>query len=287
MREDMVSVTSKKDREDWIVQLNNALELERHVVGVKFLYTKEEFEKADVNQLKSFLPYCVMVKSAASGASLKASKENFGCPDGAVSLGIYEPLKEGFEDREPDYFVSGKRYAEPGVYKDLETSQKTMEHIVILKKKAYGILLRPLEKFEEEPDVVILIADTYNMMRLVQGYSYEYGTFNNYRLAGNQAICSESTAYPFVNNNINISLLCSGTRQNSKWKDSELAMGMPYHMFPKVLNGLYQTINPLVRDEVKARIEKNMKDTNQEIIKIVYGTNYDSGIYRFGEKGVK
>ncbi len=64
-------------------------------------------------------------------------------------------------------------------------------------------------------------------------------------------------------------------------------MGMPYHMFPKVLNGLYQTINPLVRDEVKARIEKNMKDTNQEIIKIVYGTNYDSGIYRFGEKGVK
>lgn len=88
MREDMVSVTSKKDREDWIVQLNNALELERHVVGVKFLYTKEEFEKADVNQLKSFLPYCVMVKSAASGASLKASKENFGCPDGAVSLGF-------------------------------------------------------------------------------------------------------------------------------------------------------------------------------------------------------
>lgn len=278
---------SKKERTNLIQQLNNALILDRRIVGVKFLYTKEKFDIADVKQLVSFLPYCVMVKSAASGASLKAGKENFGCPDGAISLGVYDPLKDGFSDKEPEYFISGKRYAEPGVYKDLATSKKTMNNIVILKERVYGIMLRPLEEFAEDPDVVIIVTNPFNMMRLVQGYSYEYGTFSNYRLAGNQAICSESTAYPLVNNDINISLLCSGTRQNSKWKDSDMSIGMPYSKFAPVVNGVYQTINPLVRDEDKARIETNMKATNQEIIKIEYGTNYDSGIYRFGATGRK
>ncbi len=278
---------SQEERKNLVQQLNNALMLERRIAGVKFLYTKEEFEAADAKQLSSFLPYCVMVKSAVSGASLKAGKENFGCPDGAISLGIYDPIKDGFEDKELEFFISGKRYAEPGVYKDLETSQKTMSNIVILKKRAYGIMLKPLEEFADDPDVVIIVAEPFNMMRLVQGYCYEYGTFSNYRLAGNQAICSESTAYPLENDDINISLLCSGTRQNSKWKDSEMSMGMPYRKFAPVVNGVYKTINPLVRDEDKVRIEKNMKATNQEIIKIEYGTNYDSGIYRFGAEGHK
>ncbi len=273
---------SQKKRKDLVQQLNNALILERRIVGVKFLYSKKKFDAADAKQLAHFLPYCVMVKSAASGASLKASKENFGCPDGAISLGIYDPIKDGFEDKEPGFFISGKRYSEPGVYKDLATSKKTMRNIVILKKRAYGIMLKPLEEFAENPDVVIIISNPFNMMRLVQGYSYEYGTFSKYRLAGNQAICSESTAYPLINNDINVSLLCSGTRQNSKWQDSEMSMGMPYGKFAPIVNGLYQTINPLVRDEDKARIEANMKATNQEIIKIEYGENYDSGIYRFG-----
>ncbi len=278
---------SRTDKTDLVQQLNNALVLDRKIIGVKFLYTKDQFDAADAKKLVSYLPYCVMVKSAASGASLKAGKENFGCPDGAISLGVYDPLNDGFPDKETGYFVSGKRYSEPGVYKDLATSKKTMNHIVILREKIHGVMLKPLEEFDEDPDFVIIIANPFNMMRLVQGYSYEYGTFSNYRLAGNQAICSESTAYPFINNDINVSLLCSGTRQNSKWKDSDMSMGMPYSKFAPVVNGVYQTINPLVRDKDKARIEANMKATNQEIIKIEYGTNYDSGIYRFGAKGQK
>ena len=278
--------STQEDRKNWVIQLNNALELERKVIGIKFIYTKEEFDKANAQKLLKRIPYCVMVKAATTGACIKATKENFGCPDGAISLGLYEPLTEGFEHREPDFFVSGRRYAEPGVYKDMETAQKTMANIIILDKKVYGMVLKPLECFEDDPDTVMIFANTYNMMRLIQGYSYEYGTFSNYRMAGNQAICSESTAYPLTHDCINVSMLCSGTRQNSKWSDGELSMGMPYHMFPKVLNGVYQTINPLVRDEVKAKIEKRMKETGQEIIDVKYGTNYDLGIYTYGEKTV-
>ena len=273
-----------KQNEDLVIQVNNALELDRKIIGIKLFDSKKDYEAAEAQQLKGKIPYCVMVKSAMEGASIKAKKENFGCPDGAVTLGIYDPMTEGYPRTEPGYFVSGKRYADPGVYKDLETAQKVMDKIIILEDRKYGVMLKPLELYDEEPDTVMIVGDTYNTMRLIQGYTYEYGTFDNFRIAGNQAICSESTAYPLVNDNINMSVLCTGTRTNSEWKKSDLSLGMPYHMFKKVVNGLYQTINPLVRDVDKKKIEENMKKTNQEIIEIEYGQNYDSEIYTFGEE---
>ena len=35
-----------------VLQLNNALDLKRHIVGVKFLYTEEEFEAAEAKNLR-------------------------------------------------------------------------------------------------------------------------------------------------------------------------------------------------------------------------------------------
>lgn len=49
-------------------------------------------------------------------------------------------------------------------------------------------------------------------MRIVQAYTYKYGVHKNITLGGNQGICSECTAVPYENNDLNISTLCSGTR---------------------------------------------------------------------------
>jgi uncharacterized protein (DUF169 family) len=268
-------------------QLNNALELERKVIGVKFLYTEKEFEKADAAALKGFLPYCVMVKAACSGGCFKASNANFGCYGASISLNVMD-IKDAFPEKGPEYYTCGMHYYNDfHVYKDLETARKTVQNVVICRRKAYGVMLKPLEKFTVDPDVVIIVSDSYNMMRLIQGYNYEFGTFSSYRIAGMQAICSETTAYPFENDSINISMLCAGTRQNSKWDRNEISMGIPYGKFEAVVNGVYKTINPLERDSDKKRIDANMKRTNQPVIDIEYGKNYDTGCYRFGKNVTK
>ena len=279
----MVVEMTQTQREDLVLQLNNALELERKVVGVKLLYTKEEFDGAGVSSLTGYLPYCTMVKSACSGASFKAADKNFGCFGASIALHTAE-LEDLFSETGVEYFTSGQQALDQYyMFKDVVAAKNMVDKLVILDEKAYGVMLRPLECFEEDPDVVIIVSNSYNAMRILQGYGYEYGTFSNFRLAGLQALCSETTAYPLKNKNINVSMLCAGTRQNCKWGRDEISIGIPYDRFAAIVNGVNMTINPLERDGDKKRIEENMNHTGKNVIDIEYGKNYDTGCYLFGE----
>ena len=273
-------------REDLVTQLNNALELDRRIVGVKLLYTEEAYNYAKAPPLSGYLPYCTMVKAACSGGAFKATDANFGCTGASVVLHTVD-LEEHFAETGVEYYKSGREALERfHTYKNLEAAKKMVSNLVVLDEKAYGVMLQPLECFEEDPDVVIIIADSYNTMRIIQGYSYEYGTFSNFRFAGMQALCSETTSYPFKNQDINISMLCAGTRQNCKWKRDEISIGIPYNRFAAIVNGVNMTINPLERDGDKKRIEENMNRTDKKIIDIEYGKNYDTDCYLFG-KGLR
>ena len=279
-----VDLCKKEKRIELVQQFYNAIELKRQAVGFKFLYSKEEFDEADAKALTGCLPYCVMVKAAASGGCLKATKECFGCYGGAVALGVSDPDKDVYPDKEPGYYTSGKPgFLDMKIYNSLEIAKKSAEAIVICKKRAYGVMLKPLDKLTVDPDIVIIVTNAFNAMRIIQGYSYEFGTYSQFRMAGNQAMCSELTAYPFTTNEINVTLMCSGTRQNSHWEKDELGIGLPFSKFEALVHGIYSTINPLERDDEKRRIEKNMKETKLENIQIEYGKNYDTGCYQFGK----
>ena len=58
-------------------------------------------------------------------------------------------------------------------------------------------MVRPLEDFTEAPDVVIIVSYPRNIMRLIQGYTYHFGTAQGIKMVGNQAICAEATAHPY------------------------------------------------------------------------------------------
>ena len=78
-------------------------------------------------------------------------------------------------------------------------------------------------------------------------------------MAGNQAMCAEITACTYVTNEINTSMMCSGTRFLSKWQKDEMAMGISGDKYEKVIQGVYHTADPLERDADKERIKKHLK----------------------------
>ena len=187
-----------------------ALELERKIVGVKFLYNEDEYLKETSDELKNKLNYCVLVRSAMMGHGRKAKLEVFGCLSAARAFGMVDPDGE---------WLSGVCYREKGMYKDLATARKVVKNTSCSTQKAYAIVVKPLEEYvENNPDVVLIVSHPYNMMRLIQGYTYQFGTYKEFKLIGNQAFCSECTAYPMESNEINISTLCSGTRYIANWK---------------------------------------------------------------------
>jgi uncharacterized protein (DUF169 family) len=146
------------------------------------------------------------------------------------------------------------------------------------KHHLYGIAVQPLEEYDAEPDVVLMVTNPYNAMRIMQAYTYAFGYNTSLKMAGNQAICSECTAFPFERNDINVSLLCSGTRFKAKWKDEELALGMPLNRFPSVVEGLYATLDPIEPDHKKREIEKRFEAQGRTGPAIHYGRNYYTGL---------
>lgn len=253
-------------------KISCALELSRQIVGMKFLFTEEEFTAAQAKTLKGKMAYCVMVMAATNGHAFKANAYNFGCFGGARALGIVA-LDE--------LFISGRLYDSLGLYRDLSTAKNVVNNLTCCRHQAYGVMLKPLSEFSREtPDIVIIVANAYNAMRIIQGYSYSYGANTAFKLTGNQAVCSECTAYPFESNNINISTLCAGTRFKAGWKDEELAVGLPFNQFSGMTEGIYATINAVEPNEKKRAIEARIMEHARSDLIVEYDKNYFTGRYQ-------
>ena len=253
-----------------VKRLSCALDLKRRAVGVRFLFSREEYDASPASAFVGKTPYCCLVRICMSGYARKANLDNFGCLSAARAFGMVDP---------PQDWLSGRSYAQKGMYRNLGTAKKVVNNTTCVHQKAYGIEVMPVELFEEEPHVVILATTPYNMMRLVQGYTYMFGTYSNYKIIGNQALCSECTAYPFESNNVNLSVMCSGTRYMAGWGKDEMGMGIPYHLFPQMVEGLWRTMDVMEKDADKERILVRTREMGFADVELHLGQNYFTGQY--------
>ena len=243
---------------------NCALKLEHKIVAMKFLFTGEEFEAADVPKLSGKMSYCTMVIHAGEGESMKADIDNFGCFGGARALGIVD------DDR---YYLDGRFFEPRGLYQDLATAREVTSHIHRCSHRVKGVMVRPLEDFTEAPDVVIIVSYPRNIMRLIQGYTYHFGTAQGIKMVGNQAICAEATAHPYMENGMNISCLCNGPR-TAGMKEHEMAMGIVFNRFERLIHGLCMTITAIEHNPRKEEIIKAFQEHNITDIPVRMSRNY-------------
>ena len=247
-----------------IDQLECVLDLKRRIVGVKFLYDEKAFDQNVIDPVKNMFSFCMMVKVASSGAAIKAKQENFKCPGAKRAFGMMKV---------DDHFSSGARYLELGLYKNLDIAKKVTDQMAFLPRPLFGVAVQPLKDFVEAPDVAIIIADAYDAMRILQGYTYHAGQANGIRSCGNQGVCCELTAQPYRSNDINVSLLCSGTRFSCRWKEGEVGVGMPFSMLPLVIDGVVNTANATEPARNKERIITRA-ETRGANLGITWGENY-------------
>lgn len=256
----------RERREFAVKQLNCALELQRQIVGVKFLFSDAEFQEARARHIPHPMNYCVMVKVAMGGAALKATGADLACLAGGRALGLVEM---------DELHRSGRIGRNLGLYANLSTAKNVRDRMSYCTHKTHGVMVKPLADYDNEvPDVVLIVSSAYNVMRIVQGHAYYYGLRPASQLAGNQAICSESTALPYMADDINVSLLCIGTRHKAGWTDNELAVGIAFSRFQTVVQGVMETINIMDANEKKAVIERKLKDAGISYPQIQYDCNY-------------
>ncbi|WP_142415608.1 DUF169 domain-containing protein [Hathewaya massiliensis] len=229
------------------------LDLNREIVGIKFLHDEAQYNEANALDIKGKIRYCVLVKSASLGHALKIRGENCSCQGASRTLGFIKPNKR---------YSSGLTYMDFQFYESMSISYKTVQEIESIQHCPIGIMAKPLYMYKEStPDVVIVVTKAYNAMRISQGYTYKFGLKKNFTFAGNQALCFESTTIPYKNSDMNISMLCAGTRHYASWNDEELCLGIYYNKFQDILDGVINTINTIEPNDKKNRIiNKNGSD---------------------------
>lgn len=250
------------------------LDLDREPVGVKFLHTEEDYNALDMYQREHRVSYCNAVALASTGEPMKVKLSHQACPNGSSALGLMdipEPMKTG-----------AKRHS-LGIYDSVETSKKMFDGMSLNQNKEYGIAVSPLSKAEFEPDVVLVISKSYNIMRIIQGYSYFYGYDNNIKTVGLQAVCHDLTTAPMLNDGLNISFLCPGTRLVANWDEDELGVGISFNKWYSTVQGVINTTNPFARNDKKDSIIKKLDEAGMDSSHIVKGKNYDTGSYVGGK----
>lgn len=259
---------------DSVDLIESYLDLDRKPVGVKFFFDKDEFDNFEIPQRDRKITYCNSVQLASKGSSMKLTKENQGCPNGAFALKMKDV---------PEPIANGKGRFSKNIYKDIETSESINDDMLFLKEEPAGIVVMPLENYKEEPDVVIVVSKSYNIMRMLQGNAYFNGYTNNLRTVGLQAVCQDLTTYTYSTQDINISLLCPGTRLVADWQLDEIGIGVPFKKWNEVVEGVKETANPFERDKNKEAIERRLKERGLDSSNIKFNENYDDGSYSGGK----
>jgi uncharacterized protein (DUF169 family) len=223
--------------QETLAALKNTIGLKSEPVAITFLYDKEEFDAypAEVHDAK--IPYCVMVKKAAvSGVARKTLLCHHACDGGTTALGL-EPSTPEID--------SGKTYFSYNLYSSVATAHRHLSSIVRLCDEPFtvhGVAVVPLAACKRTPDVVIMVVNPYQAMRLVQGYAYRTGHKPEVDLGAMQAMCSEVTASPYVRGEMNVSVMCPSTRMLCKWDESDMLVGIPYELFATVSSGVEATV---------------------------------------------
>ena len=55
----------------------------------------------------------------------------------------------------------------------------------------------------------------------------------------------------FSSNDINLSLMCKGTRKSGRFDKGEISVAFPIHMFDSIVEGIISTVNPVHTPEDK------------------------------------
>lgn len=248
-----------------ITRVSKALGLENKILGLRFLVLEKEYNDSSAEEIEG-LSICSLVELACKGRSIKCNSSTLGCDDAAYALGLKEV---------PEYVYSGRKEYEDRKYLSKSIAFQVQNEKKYIPHEICGVIISPLEEIED-PDLVIVIATAKDMMRLTQGYSRYYGVNKNLLSIGVQGICSELISKPFMNNDLNVSLLSTCCRKLTDFSAGCMGASFPIHMAENIFKGILETVNLTENNVPKKKILERLDSPDELGFEIVM--NYDYAI---------
>lgn len=202
--------------------LVNALVLPYQPVGVR-LFTEADPCPPDASFTEgNFKSYCQALVMAGQGKSLLLKKEQMGCKLGTSVLGFEKEMEALLDDGVLEKYGVGLFATEAA------SAETILKSTYLERGKTQALFVAPLPAFQETPRVVVIIADSEQVMWLLYAVNYERGGAMNLPQSGGAlGGCSDITALPLLKGIPNVTFLGLGCRLKSGLDPCHLMMGIP------------------------------------------------------------
>ena len=210
--------------------LKKYLKLSGSPVAFRFA-TKKEDIPAGMQELDKTIRHCSMAGLARKeGRIFYSTSDKHECNGGAWALGLRE-ITESLK--------TGDFYFKLGKFESSAACKRTIDRVPHLQTlETYATLYAPLEKTPFDPQVVLIVASPWVMLKLAQSVLFQVGGRINAEFAGIQSVCSDACAQTYLNGQVNFSLGCDGSRKFSGIEDGEMVIGIPAELLPEITESL-------------------------------------------------
>jgi uncharacterized protein (DUF169 family) len=210
--------------------LKKLLKLSGSPVAFRFVTKKEEIPEG-MQKLDKTIRHCSMIGLARKEQKIFYSlSDNHECNGGAWSLGL-RPITETLKN--------GDFYFKLGKFESSAACKRTIDRVPHLPPgDSYATLYAPLEKAPFDPQVVLIVASPWAMLKIAQSTLFRVGGRINAEFSGIQSVCSDACAQTYLTGKVNFSLGCDGSRKFSGIEDGEMVMGIPAEILPELVEAL-------------------------------------------------
>jgi len=209
-------------------KINTYLRLRTHPLGFKLFETIEEAKKVGWRPPNKLLICQVINTARIHGRALIATAEDSLCVIGAVALGLIET---------PSHMASGEIFLKLGYISDPEKAKKYQECFARLEPVYEAFAVKPLERVNFEPDVVLFYGNSAQISLALFALSVKYGERLQLSMFGESALCG-GIAQAMITGKPQISVPCFGERVFAGTADDEILLIMPFSDLSKLISGL-------------------------------------------------
>lgn len=210
--------------------LKKSLKLTGSPVAFRFATKKEEIPEG-MPEIDKTIRHCSMVGLARNeGKSFYATVDKHECNGGAWALGLREITTT---------LKTGEFYFKLGKFDTSAACKRTIDQVPHLDThETYATMYAPLEKSPFTPQIVLIVANPWSMLKLAQSTLFRTGGRIYSEFSGIQSVCSDACAQTYLSGKVNFSLGCDGSRKFSGINDGEMVMGMPAELLPEITTAL-------------------------------------------------
>ncbi|WP_458454487.1 DUF169 domain-containing protein [Methanobrevibacter sp.] len=209
-------------------KIESKINLDAKPVAMKLIKSEDDLPEG-YDLIDGKIRHCEMVRKASLGNKFYSTVEEQMCLGGAGAIGLREM---------PEKLANGEKYFSLGRFQDLETAKKLTSELSIVDEISWGIVYAPLDEADFEADVIQIITEPVGAMQIAQSIVYKTGEKAFGSFAGIQSLCGDAFANPYINNGVNYTLGCNGSRKFAEIKDDEMIVGISKAKIEEVISGL-------------------------------------------------